>query len=530
MILPAVAIMGCNKRYLDVDDVAPVADDVDAAPEAVDDDPVDTKVDTEAETADLSNVFDTGAAGTDTAEVEDNVIDIADIGDYTIVYYNSAYAKLCAEEIRDAIKDATGEELAITTDAAEETEKEILVGKTNRAESVAVRDTYDRHNIRYDVKVDGAKLVVMAEGYLTLQYVADAFAEYVADAEEFKGDVLDGNVSAAVDTIGTSMLERQEGTNLRVFHWNMAAPMALGGIYDITSNINRGEIIADIIIQLDPDIVTTNEIYYGHQGNRLYNTVVTELADHYSILDTDYYKDADAAAKSSDSGYEVNYPVEGADAVVGAYTSGEVSIPENIIYKNNIGLTVKYSGWRYLNETDEDYKKGSNELGFVYYHGYHTAVFETADEKDFIVSVGHYGRETGSTDFTEGHIAAITYAAEKAGVTLAETATVVTGDMFTYKNKGNGAAGYDYWVSQGYSDSQTTAAINANSPEGCLNNDNKLHGTFHDPGVRKITNVSEDFIWYKNGLSALCFKVLVSMDIDDCSDHYPVMADLKFAE
>ena len=50
MILPVMAVIGCNKRYLAIDDAAPVADNVDNTPEAVDDDPVETEAETEAAT------------------------------------------------------------------------------------------------------------------------------------------------------------------------------------------------------------------------------------------------------------------------------------------------------------------------------------------------------------------------------------------------------------------------------------------------------------------------------------------------
>ena len=75
-------------------------------------------------------------------------------------------------------------------------------------------------------------------------------------------------------------------------------------------------------------------------------------------------------------------------------------------------------------------------------------------------------------------------------------------------------------VANGYIDSQRTANVNANQ--------NISHGTFHDIGVRQTTRISEDFVWHNDQITALCFKVLTSQEIDDTSDHYPVMADLKF--
>ena len=95
--------------------------------------------------------------------------------------------------------------------------------------------------------------------------------------------------------------------------------------------------------------------------------------------------------------------------------------------------------------------------------------------------------------------------------------------MYTWNTNGNGvyAAGYFYWEALGYNDAQIKAAINGNN--------NPNHGTFHTIGAYEATRAGEDFVWYKNGLEGLCFKIPVSQDIDDTSDHYPVIADLKFS-
>lgn len=538
MILPSAALVGCSKRYLSNEDM-PTANsqsnnafDAELTPVEVEEDEITSDAEKEeaesaketvaAENNNQSNLSDALAGGV--AADPDPTISLSELSQYKIIYYNSAYAKLCAEKVQTAIKDATGIELALGVDAETAVStKEILVGKTNRDESIAVRSDYSRHNVYYDIKVVGTKLVIMAEGYKTLEYVTKEFEQYMAKSQPFVGSVISGDISAAIDIVGTSMFNRASGTSLRVFHWNVGAPLlaltpGILNVTDIPSNTHRGEVVADIILQLDPDIITTNEIYYGHASGKFYDAFITEISEFYNILDNDYYASASSSVCSSSSGYETGYPTKYPNPVVGAYKSGEISIPENILYKKSLGLTVTYSGWRYLDE-DTGTVTTNNPSGAVYFHGYHTAVFKTSAGKSFIISVGHYGSAKTDNKFAADHYTAISYAANKAGVTLSSTPTIVTGDMFTW-NATNCNAGYNYWSStKGFNDSQLKAKTNANG--------NTTHGTFHTAGVRK-PGVSEDFVWYKNFTSALCFKVLVSMEIDDCSDHYPVMSDLKF--
>ena len=521
MIIPAIAITGCGKKEASASDIvtengANVTDAVeneDATPSA---DSADKVADDDLSKVDISNAFASGTT--------DVVIKLSEIEDYKIVYYDSAYAKLCAQRVQAAIKDAVGVELPLSIDKQTAvTDKEILVGKTNRDESIAVRSAYSRPNVYYDIKVSGSKLVIMAEGYKTLDYVAREFEQYVASKNTFDGSVISGDISGAIDIVGTSMFNRVSGTNLRVFHWNVGAPLLnlTPGILDVTDIPNktlRGEVVADIILQLDPDIITTNEIYYGHLSGKFYDAFVAELSEFYNILDNAYYKSAPSNVCISNTGYETNQPATGDAPVIGAYKSDEVSIPENILYKKDIGLTVSYSGWRYLTEVGTITASSSNPNARVYFHGIHTAVFKNAAGKSFIISVGHYGDSKKNNTYAAEQYTAISYAATKAGVAIGSTPTIVTGDMYTWVGSGT-SAGYNYWkTTQSFKDAQVDANSNANN--------NKTHTTFHTAGVRETSRCNEDFIWYKN-CTALRFKVLVSMEIDDCSDHYPVMADLK---
>ena len=92
--------------------------------------------------------------------------------------------------------------------------------------------------------------------------------------------------------------------------------------------------------------------------------------------------------------------------------------------------------------------------------------------------------------------------------------------MYTSFNSSSSNSGYNYLVANGYLDAQHKAIVNANRSTS--------YGTFHKIGERETNRISEDFVWYTKEMQALCFKVLSNKISDDASDHYPVMADLKF--
>lgn len=425
------------------------------------------------------------------------------IKDYRIVYDDTVFAKECATRVRDAITEATGYILPMETDFGRETAWEILVGKTNRDASQQVRAAYDRPNVYYTVTTVGSKLVVMGEGQKTLERVATVFSNRLSrlTAENPEVAQIDrhGDILESIDTLEVSMVNRAKGTDLRVFHWNMAAPYLNPSVtpppvvYD--SNVTRGEVMADIILQLLPDIITTNEFYESHNGDHtFFNSVMNELKDYYVCLD---------------SPYDVDKPEVGADVIKNK------TINCNIIYRKDAGLSVVGSAWRY--STEKTTVSSSNPGGWVYYHGSHTAVF-SLNGRRFILSVSHYADSRSDSKWAKEQLAAVADAQALYG-NGGSLPVILTGDMYTGYTSSSANSGYKYLAAQGYIDSQRNALVNANN--------NISHGTFHTVGVRQTTRISEDFVWHTSELQALCFKVLTSQEIDDTSDHYPVMADLK---
>ncbi len=446
---------------------------------------------------------DTTPDGTTAPEPEGITISGVPISEFKIVYYDSDYAKSCAQKLQSAISTLTDEILNMRRHSAKETEYEILIGKTDRDASNNIRKNYDRPNVYYDVVTDGTKLVIMGEGYTVLNKATDLFIEFLENKENknvnITGKVASGNIIDDIDTEEVSMVNRANGTDVRVFHWNMTAPYHDPNVTTppvvYETNKTRGEVMADIILQLLPDIITTNEFYKSHNGNYdLYNAVMGELGEYYVCLESPYDK---------------NKPAVGADAIPNK------TINCNILYRKDSGLSVVSSAWRY--STEKTTVTSANPGGWVYYHGSHTAIFSLNGNK-FIVSTAHYADSIKSNVWAKEHLAAVADAQATSGISE-RLPVILTGDMYTSYSTST-STGYGYIASQGYKDAQRTAAVNANN--------NITHGTFHTIGQRQTTRISEDFVWYTPQLEALCFKVLTSKDLDDTSDHYPVMADIKF--
>lgn len=426
----------------------------------------------------------------------------ADISQYTIIHNGSKAASECANDLKMVIYNTLGCRLAVKSHSAKESEREILVGKTNRAESTEVRGSFSRPNVYYEVRVIGEKLVVMGEGRTTLEKLTEELSAFFSSLPTaptaLEGTVISGNVIGVLDKNGISMMDRAEGTDLRVFHWNMAAPYLDPNVTTppvvYTDNATRGEDIADMILQFLPDIITTNEFYASHNGNTvLFDAVMNELGEYYVCLDSPYDKDK---------------PVAGADAIKGK------TINSNIIYRKDIGLEVISSAWRY--STQKTNTSDNNPMGFIYYHGSHTAVFSYKDQK-FILSTAHYADSRTSNQWAREQLSAIKDAQSAFSSPLP---VILTGDLYTSFNSPSADSGYNYISAQGYLDAQRKALVNCNK--------NTAYGTFHKIGERQSNRISEDFVWYTDEMQALAFKVLSNEISDDASDHYPVMADISF--
>lgn len=96
-----------------------------------------------------------------TYPVESVLLDGTPLEEYRIVYENgNAMIKYAAEELRDYLYLATGKTLALTYDTAEETEKEILIGQTNRENDKALIDREGLGEEGFIIAMTDGKLVI----------------------------------------------------------------------------------------------------------------------------------------------------------------------------------------------------------------------------------------------------------------------------------------------------------------------------------------------------------------------------------
>jgi len=415
---------------------------------------------------------------------------------YTIIHDGSAVGARFARELNTMLSEKTGRDtlLPIKNQKDFSGEYEILVGKTDRAESVAARADYDRPNVYYDVEVVGKKLVCMGEGWYTLGKIVEALGEHfngmAGETPNLTGKVLSGDMIDEIDNSG--MLTMAEGTDVRVLNYNL-----YGTTYDydnlrlFSGDTERGEVIADIMLAYYPDVITTNELYLN---TALIKAIKGQISDYYIHIDN--------------SAYDEGFPFENS-------TAGGRGNPEQIFIKKD-KFTVVDSGWRYTSE-------GNGEV--VNFHGIHWAVLQTPENKKFIISVGHYADSNYIDTYAREQIAAIEMAQASSGSSETLPA-VAAGDFFA---GATGSVTYRYYIETcGFIDPQRIVSINRNlNSKGEPNINQATHHTF---GQGEGDGTRIDFILHNDKFTPLKFKVLKSNELNYTSDHYPECVDLKLPD
>ena len=409
-----------------------------------------------------------------------------DISDYTIVYYDSCYAEQTAYKIQEYLIDFAGKKLPVVPDTQSKTELEILVGKTNRNESKAVRAEYDRPNVNYSIVEKNSKLVIMAEGFSTLKAMEEKifpdFLESLDKDHNIVGTALSGDIliSDNADNVNEgNMLTRANGTDVRIMAWNMGGPGTYG-------KIDLAEKLADTILKNLPDVFGTNEFYDPPSGayRTTFDAVMREISEYYYEIES-----------------ENDFPN---DSRLASFVKSRGPRPQKIFIKKDSGIKVIAAGWRYT-----EYQETVNYRSFPW------AVLETKDGDKFIYTVSHYTEMTSSTAAAVEQLITVAYAQAQSGSSTA-LPTILSGDLWMSRGRGS----HQYFTDRGYMDAQINALVN--------DNNNKYHSTFHDYGMLQTSRGTTDFIMYSSGMTPLKFKVITSREAMDSSDHYPVCADFKF--
>jgi len=215
----------------------------------------------------------------------------ADISEYRVVCHDmgagyTGYAeneKYAAEELVKYIKFATGAELEIVTDDTPETEREIVVGATNRAEPFT-RENFGREALL--IKTDGGKLYLAGGERRGTIYAAYEFLEsyvgyrfFASDCEViYRAEKIE--IPEGIDDFQVSPIEYRDVFAIDTFNGEFACKLKINGfvrrgftrsqggseefaggtskfVHTINSFVNRGDIIGKQPCLSDPEYLET---------------------------------------------------------------------------------------------------------------------------------------------------------------------------------------------------------------------------------------------------------------------------------
>ena len=191
--------------------------------------------------------------------------------DYVVVYSKDTEA--AAKTFVKAVEKRNHIELTMKPDTEPETEKEILIGDTNRKQSSAV----PTNKLSFTFKVDGTKLVINSknQGYIegAINYVVDKF---VATAPTM--NLAPDTSVTSISYTGPESAALHEGADLRVMSFNILSeewtdeavmePRILG-------------VVGTILFYM-PDVIGIQEV-----STKWYGVLRSYLGDDYEFINSD---------------------------------------------------------------------------------------------------------------------------------------------------------------------------------------------------------------------------------------------------
>ncbi len=191
----------------------------------------------------------------------ENLLTVAssEVKDYVIIYPSSAKTKgaqNAAELIRDRIAELSGVTLEVKSDVAEESEREILVGRTNRIQTLDVEDAHDVKDGDYVVCVIESKICVYATKDQSISSAANYFLERALYSDAESGIVgIDKTLDVFYSADSAKGVEISKTTETEVFFaLNPATPNETlcrltytgGGAWRIQAKMNASDEFDDI--------------------------------------------------------------------------------------------------------------------------------------------------------------------------------------------------------------------------------------------------------------------------------------------
>ena len=199
--------------------------------------------------------------------VSDVINGNGDLAEYKIVVSPSdSSAKDLAKELQKAIKDTCGAELKIVGAHVAASEKEFLIGNTNRAESTTVLSKLS--GLEYAIAVSGSKIILGGNTNMATSLAIDAFIEKFlindfSDVCKVPSNYNEVN-TGTITLKGGEDPALAEGADLRIMSFNILAEL-----WDTKAKATlpgREENVAAILLSYMPDVVglqETTDLWYS---------------------------------------------------------------------------------------------------------------------------------------------------------------------------------------------------------------------------------------------------------------------------
>ena len=390
------------------------------------------------------------------------------LADYSIVYRDgSDILKSAAEILQAQIREKSGITVAVKSDATPETEREILLGMTNRALSQKhLSQGSSVYDFSYLILTEGKKLLI---GSSTDDFTVTAVERF---AKEYLGSGLSYLFNLKADTrfdgVGFTFSESPalaEGAEMRIMSFNI-----LSEYYGPKVGVEeRKNIVMATILTYSPDVLGLQE-----------TTAAWQKA--------------------------LNPMFEGKYAFVDTKTERGKTNMSPLVY-NLEKVTLLEHGVKTL-------ASGNSENMRVISWGY----FERkSDGKRFIVANTHWDLTAMPESRTKQAIEMGDFVSSMSQKYNCPAITV--GDYNTQSHQPQFQTYLDH---SGLSDAGLTAKV--------INRNYKSTHDLYQEQVPAPDILAIDHVFYSADVEALYYNMLIDKDVLNASDHFPVYADLRFKE
>jgi len=201
-----------------------------------------------------------------------------DVTEFSIVYPkgDSRYETI-SKRLQSVISDTMGVKIPIYADSDQETEHEILIGKTSRNLSQRLYSNIEKYIMVYSLEVSGSKMQLLSGGYASASRAVD----------DMRFSVFGNGVVAFTDgsyektKIVPDALKLEDGADVRIMSANILLDSFRTPEYKEMNSEWRAEILAGLLLTYKPDAVGLQEA--GDGWLPALEKLLTVLKDEYGI-------------------------------------------------------------------------------------------------------------------------------------------------------------------------------------------------------------------------------------------------------